>query len=159
MRQVFFGMVVEAKIQCLNPQPLSIPIHALFTPILEPFIIGTRFDEELHFHLLEFTGAEDEIPWCDLVAKRFANLRDPERRFETARLLDIEKVDEHALCGLWSQKRYRRLIFNRSYKGLKHEIELTHISEIALCTLLALAVFFRGNVVCTKTPLTHPTIH
>ena len=42
-------------------------------------------DEELHLHLLELAGAEDEVARGDLVAERLADLGDPERRLACAR--------------------------------------------------------------------------
>jgi hypothetical protein len=45
-----------------------------------------RLDEELHLHLLELAGAEDEVARRDLVAERLADLRDAERRLLAARV-------------------------------------------------------------------------
>jgi hypothetical protein len=57
-------------------------------------------DEELHLHLLELAGAEDEVAGRDLVAEALADLADAERRLLARRLLHVEVVDEDALRGL-----------------------------------------------------------
>jgi hypothetical protein len=44
-----------------------------------PLLVGAGLDEELHLHLLELAGAEDEVARRDLVAERLADLPDPER--------------------------------------------------------------------------------
>ena len=43
-----------------NPE-VQVPLDARFPPPLEPLDIGARLDEELHLHLLELAGAEDEV--------------------------------------------------------------------------------------------------
>ena len=52
----------------------------LLQPVLVPLLVGPGLDEELHLHLLELTGTEDEVARRDLVAERLADLRDAERR-------------------------------------------------------------------------------
>ena len=49
----------------------------------EPFFILIGRDKILHFHLFEFTGAEDKIAGGDLIAERLADLRYPEGDFLT----------------------------------------------------------------------------
>ena len=49
-------------------------------PVLVPLLVGAGLDEELHLHLLELAGAEDEVARRDLVAERLADLADAERR-------------------------------------------------------------------------------
>ena len=64
--------------------------------------------EELHLHLLELAGAEDEVRRGDLVAKRLADLGDPERRLHARELQDVLEVDEDALRRLGPQVHGRR---------------------------------------------------
>jgi len=55
------------------------PVHSLFQPVMEPFNIVSRFDEKFHFHLLEFTAAENKIACSNFIAKGLADLGDAER--------------------------------------------------------------------------------
>ena len=50
--------------------------------------------------LLELSGPKDEVAGRDLVAKRLADLRDPERRLLARELQDVLEVDEDPLRGL-----------------------------------------------------------
>jgi hypothetical protein len=56
-----------------------VPRHAEAAPPLEPLLVGARLDEELHLHLLELAGPEDEVAGRDLVAERLPDLGDAER--------------------------------------------------------------------------------
>src|SRR5687768_5696448 len=53
VRELIAGLLVELEPALLEPQP-AVPRHALVLPVLEPFHVGARLDEELHLHLLEF---------------------------------------------------------------------------------------------------------
>src|SRR5690349_23153022 len=79
------------------------PLHSLLFPVLEPLHVRARLDEELHLHLLELTCAENEISGRDLVAERFADLRDSKRDLLSCRLLDVEEIDVNPLRGLRPQ--------------------------------------------------------
>src|SRR5687768_11438289 len=46
---------------CGGEAQRPMPLHAPLAPALEPFSIGSRLHEELHLHLLEFPGSEDEV--------------------------------------------------------------------------------------------------
>src|SRR5690606_34288566 len=71
------SMRVPAK--TLGPEAqVDVPLHPDLTPLLEPILVGSRLHEELHLHLLELAGAEDEVAGGDLVAERLADLGDPE---------------------------------------------------------------------------------
>src|SRR5664279_2314997 len=100
------------------------PIPALLQPVVEPPLIGTRLDEELHLHLLEFPGAEDEVARRDLVAEALAGLRYAERRLLARRRHHVEEVDEDALCGLRAQVVQSRLVLDRAEVRLEHAGEL-----------------------------------
>jgi hypothetical protein len=56
-----------------------------------PLLVGARLDEELHLHLLELAGAEDEVAGRDLVAERLADLRDAERRLLARVVMHVER--------------------------------------------------------------------
>jgi hypothetical protein len=77
-----------------------VPVEPLVDPVAVPLVRLGRRHEELHLHLLELEGAEDEVPGRDLVAERLADLRDPERRLPPRDRGDVLEVDEDSLCGL-----------------------------------------------------------
>src|SRR5262245_18115434 len=57
----------------------AVPLLAQIAPILVPLHRLGRMAEELDLHLLEFARTEGVVARIDLVAKRFADLRDSER--------------------------------------------------------------------------------
>ena len=93
----------------MKPQVLGsdaqaeIPVEACFPPMLEPLHGGVGFDEELHLHLLELTGAKDEIARGDFIAESLADLGDPEGDFLARWLQHITKIDVDALRGFRPQ--------------------------------------------------------
>src|SRR5438045_5508703 len=99
---------MRVELQPVLSQPESaMPVHSLLLPVLEPFHIGARLDEELHLHLLELTRPENEIAGSDLVAESLADLGDPERDFLPCRLLDVEKIHVNPLRRLGAQIYHR----------------------------------------------------
>ena len=99
-----FVVVVESVVFCSESEVL-VPCHACFFPFCEPVEFGSWLDEELHFHLFEFSHAEDELSCYDFVAECFSYLCDSEWYFHAAGLLYVEVVDEYALmvvvCVSW----------------------------------------------------------
>ena len=91
--------------------------------------------EELHLHLLELAGAEDEVAGGDLVAKRLADLGDPERRLLARELEHVLEVDEDALGRLGAQVGGRAGVLDRPDRGLEHEVELARVGEVAVGAL------------------------
>src|SRR6202020_501051 len=90
------------------------PGEPVVDPVLEPLLVGARLDEELHLHLLELAGAEDEVARRDLVAERLADLADAERDLLAAGRLHVLVVDEDALGGLRAEERKAALVFYRA---------------------------------------------
>src|SRR5919108_6377892 len=105
------------------------PFHAVGAPSLEPLHVGAGLDEELHLHLLELARSEDEVSRCNLVAKRFSDLRDAERDLLTRRLLHVEKVHVRALRSFRTQVDDGRAVLHRSHERLEHEVELPRVGE------------------------------
>src|SRR5437879_2660793 len=102
-RRVVRALVVRvvAEPHLLRRDPLlDMPRETRFLPLAVEAqrLRGTR--EVLHLHLLELARAEDEVAGGDLVAKRLANLCDPERELLSRRLLDVLEVDEDGLRRL-----------------------------------------------------------
>ncbi|SIJ27831.1 Uncharacterised protein [Mycobacteroides abscessus subsp. abscessus] len=56
------------------------PVPAVLDPFVEEGWSVVGVDEVLELHLLELTGAEDEVAGRDLVAEGLADLPDSERR-------------------------------------------------------------------------------
>src|SRR5947207_9755896 len=112
MSELVFCVLV--KLEALRCETESLmPFHSLFLPVLEPLHVGPWLDKELHFHLLEFARAENEIAGSDFISERLSDLRDAERNFLSRRLLDVEKILVRSLSGLRSQIYYRRRVFHR----------------------------------------------
>src|SRR5205807_4415781 len=99
-------------------------------PVLEPGVRVRRRDEVLQLHLLELPGAEDEVPWSDLVAERLADLGDTEGRLLPGRLEHAGEVEEHALSRLRSKVGHRPLVLDRTGVGLEHHVEGAGFGEI-----------------------------
>src|SRR5690606_24527312 len=83
---------VPAKPLRLEAQ-VDVRLHADLAPLLEPFLIGARLDEELRLLLLELASAEDEVAGRDLVAERLADLGDAEGDLLARGSLDVEIGD------------------------------------------------------------------
>ena len=96
-----------------------------------PLLGGRRLDEELHLHLLELAGAEDEVARGDLVAKALADLPDTERRLLARGRHHVGEVDEDALRGLGTQIVQPLLGLDRSEVGLEHHVELARLGPLA----------------------------
>src|SRR6185295_10017239 len=87
--------------------------------------------EELHLHLLELAGAEDEVARGDLVAERLPDLRDPEGRLLAREGHHVLEVDEDALRRLRAQVDLGALARDRADVGLEHQVELAWLGELA----------------------------
>ncbi len=87
-------------------------------------------DEELHLHLLELAGAEDEVAGGDLVAEALADLGDAERWLEARARHDVGEVDEDALRGLGAQVVQPRLVVDRAEEGLQQAAERARLGPL-----------------------------
>ena len=94
---------------------------------------GLGFDEELHLHLFELAGAEDEVAGGDLVAETLADLADAERRLLARTGDHIGEVDEDALSGLGPQIMHALLALDRTEVGLEHHVEFARLGPLTLC--------------------------
>src|SRR3954471_16413476 len=110
---------------------LDVPLVAGAYPLFMRFHVRAGAHEVLHLHLLELTGAEDEVAWCYLVAEGLALLGDAERQLAAHRLLYVEEVDENTLRGLGAQVGDRGIFLDRADKGLEHQVELAYGGELA----------------------------
>ena len=98
-----------------------------------------RLDEELHLHLLELTGAEDEVARGDLVAEALADLADAERRLAARRGDHVGEVDEDALRGLGPQIVQAFLGLDRTEIGLEHHVEVARLGPLTRLTGVGIA--------------------
>ncbi len=110
---------------------IDVPVGALVDPILMPFLVGARLDEEFHLHLLEFARAEDEVAGGDLVAERLPDLTDAERRLLARRTRHIVVVDEDALGRLRTQVVQPRFVLHRPEERLEQPAEFLRLRPLA----------------------------
>ena len=124
--------VVGTDTQVFGPDAeLGVPALALLDPGPVPTLGVGRRHEELHLHLLELAGAEDEVAGGDLVAEGLADLGDAERRLLAGEAEHVLEVDEDPLRGLRPQVDLRALAGDRADVGLEHEVELAWLGELA----------------------------
>src|SRR5271155_273362 len=102
---------------------LLVPAQPLGQPVVEPLWRFARGHEVLHLHLLELTGAKDEVLRSYLVAEGLPHLGDTERRSLASRVEDVCEVGEHALGRLWTQVRNVALVLYWACMGLEHQVE------------------------------------
>ena len=106
------------------------PLHTGFLPLLEPFHLGARLHEELHFHLFELAHAEDELTGYNLIAESLAYLGNAKRNLHTAGLLHIEVVHKDALGCFGTEIHLVGSVTGRTHLSREHEVELTHIGPV-----------------------------
>ena len=94
-----------------------------------PLLVGARLNEELHLHLLELAGPEDEVAGSDLVAEALAGLTDAEGRLLASGVHHVEVVDEDALCRFWPEVVQGAGFLDRSHGRAQHSVEVTWLGE------------------------------
>ena len=100
------------------------PSQAAFDPILVgggP--IGSWRDKVFDLHLLELTGAEDEVARIDFVAESLTDLGDAEGQLHAACVDDVLEVDEDALGGLRTEIGGGRRVLHGADVSLEHHVE------------------------------------
>src|SRR4051812_14448801 len=95
MRQLH--VIMEAVFACRDAKA-KMPFHSFGLPVFIPFLLRTRADKELHFHLLKLAHPENKLARHNLISKRFTNLCNTKRNFHTPGFLHIQKVYEDTLC-------------------------------------------------------------
>ncbi len=96
--------VVGADPQMVGAQAeVGVPALAQLDPLAVPALGLVGRDEELHLHLLELAGAEDEVAGGDLVAEGLADLGDPKGRLLAGEAEHVLEVDEDPLRRLGAQ--------------------------------------------------------
>ena len=129
------GVLEEPQVLLAHAQA-GVPGHAFLHPVLVPLLVRAGLDEELHLHLLELAGAEDEVARRDLVAEGLADLADAERRLLAGGGEHVAEVDEDALRRLGAQ------VVQPLFAGDGAEVGLEQAGE-----LLGLGPFAAGAAV------------
>ena len=130
VRQLLLG-VLEVPQIVRGDAEVDVPPGALVDPVLVPLLVGAGLDEELHLHLLELPGPEDEVARRDLVPERLAHLTDAEGRLLPAGLHHVGEIDEDALGGLRAQVVQAGLVLDRAQIGLQHHVEVARLRPLA----------------------------
>ena len=107
------------------------PFQTGSLPLLEPFHLFARTNEELHFHLFELAHTENELTGNDLVTESLTDLGDTERYFHAAGLLYVQEVDENTLCRFRAQIYFHGTIGSRSHLRREHQVKLADIGPVA----------------------------
>ena len=123
-------VLLEPQLRSADTE-LVVVVYPRLLPVLEPFLVLRRLDEELHLHLLELAGAEDEVLGRYLVSERLAYLGDAERDLHPAALVDVLEIHVYPLSGLRSEEDDGSAVLHRTDVGLEHEVELSGRSELA----------------------------
>ena len=79
VRELVGGMGAHSEMFRVD-SVVGVPTHTAILPVFEPGVVVSRFDEKFEFHLFELPGSKHEVARSDLVAKRFSDLTDAERR-------------------------------------------------------------------------------
>lgn len=74
------------------------PFESIVHPSVEMTWRLGRWDKVLEFHLFEFRSSKYGMFEIDFVSKRFANLRDSKRRYQSGDPLTVQVVEENTLC-------------------------------------------------------------
>ncbi len=138
-------VVVVAVVRGVKAQG-QMPAQTGLLPVLVPFHFGSGHDEELHFHLLKFTHAENELARYDFISEGLTDLGNAKRNFHSARLVDVQEVDENALCCFRTQVEVASAFCNRTHFRGKHQVELAHFRPVAASTYGAYNAFIQNDL-------------
>ena len=132
---------VFPKAQVLGADTVAyIPVEPILHPALQPVLVGAGFYEELHLHLLEFSGSESEVARGNLIAKGLSNLADPERQLFTGGCLHVLEVDEDSLGSFGSQIYLAAGVFHRPHERAEHQIKSPGLGQLAVALRAAVGV-------------------
>ena len=141
MRQLLFRVLKQSKVLRVDSE-IRVPAVTLVNPILVPFFVCSRLDEELHLHLFKLAGSENEVSWCDFVAERLANLANSERRLLAGGSRHVSEVDEDSLSGFRTQIVHALVVSDRAEVSLEESRKLFGFSPLP-----AIATETTGNLV------------
>jgi hypothetical protein len=128
--QLAGAVLVPAQLPGGQPDRV-VPGQPPFPPPLEPLLVGAGPDEELHLHLLELAGPEDEVARRDLVPERLADLGDAERDPLARSVEHVLVVDVDPLRRFRAEVDHRSLLLHRAHEGLEHQVEHPGLGQLA----------------------------
>src|SRR6185436_12375511 len=136
MRKFLFGLLVQFEVAGGNTERFDPALEAVDPFLMDSFsILGAA--EILHLHLFEFTGSKDKVTWRDLIAKRFADLRNAERQLAARGVQHVRKIDENALSSFGPEvsKCVGIVISRNGANGcLEHQVEFARFRQAAFRT-------------------------
>ena len=132
-------MITETEVLGFRSKALN-EFEAVVFPVGKPFKVGSWLAEEFHFHLVEFTNTESEVPWSDFVTEALASLANTKWKFLSLGTLNVLEVNEDALGGFRAEIDNAAAIFGDTDMGLEHHVELTDWGEISLSADRALNI-------------------
>ncbi len=107
------------------------PFQTFSFPVFKPFFLCAGAYKKLHFHLLKFAHANDELARNYLIAESLAYLRYPERNFHPARFLHIKVIYKYALRSFWTQVNNISIISHSTHLRTEHQVKLTNVRPVA----------------------------
>ena len=135
----------------------DVPLEPFSLPIFVPFRTVCWRNEELHFHLFEFTRAEDEVAWGDFVAERLTHLGDTEWWLLATRCEHVGEVHKHALGRLGAQVHLGTRTLDGASSSLEHQVECPSFSKSA--ALHFFRAITRVELILAKASFTDRAIH
>ena len=134
-------VIAEAKVFGFRSEALD-EFEAVILPVSEPFKVSSWLAEELHFHLIELTDTESEVPWGDFVTEALTSLANTEWKLLSLGTLNVLEVDEDTLSGLWTEVDDAAAVIGDADVSLEHHVELADWGEISLSADWTLNVVF-----------------
>ena len=128
--QFVLHMLAQLKVFFPDAQ-FEVPVKALLEPVVKPFLVCSRLNKELDFHLLELPAAEDKVAGGNLVAEGLAYLGNTEGQLLPGGGNHVLEVDEDTLGGLRTQVDDIGGCLNRAHKGLEHQVEHLRFGEFS----------------------------
>src|SRR5688500_10592188 len=98
--------------------------------MLIPLLLCARTNKKLHFHLLKFPHAENELAGYNLIPECFSNLCNAKRNFHSSCFLHVQKVYKNSLCCFRPQINFIGFFTYTSYLSGEHKVELPHICPV-----------------------------
>ena len=128
--ELLLRVLVQAQVIGVNTE-VGVPLVAQIDPVLVPLLVLAGLDKELHLHLLELAGAEDEVTGGDLVPEALTNVANAERDLGPRGGEDVLEVHKDALRGLGAQVVQALFVVDRPEERLEHAGEVARLGPVA----------------------------
>jgi hypothetical protein len=96
-----------------------------------PLLVGAGHHEELHLHLLELAGPEDEVAGVISLRNDLPTWPMPNGGFLRVTWTTLAKLHEDALRGLRPEVVQPGLVLDDPEVGLEHHVEVTRLGPLA----------------------------